>query len=350
MTTQKQNPLHLILGVAILMLLLSLSSLNASAASITRDTDSFDDIAIAQVNSYVNVRSKASTSGKIVGKMYDNTAAVIKKTVDGEGGKWYYISSGSVTGYVKAAYFTTGSSAAKVASQTGTSSAKVTASGLRVRQKATTASSTLTVLPYGTTISLLQKNVSGSDGLTFSKVTYSQGGTKKTGYVAQDYIKFCVTMQTATEVSSGSSSSSSSSSGSSGNSSSSGSFSSSSSSVGASIVAKAKTYVGVLPYVYGGTSLTSGADCSGFVQSLYRLYGVSVPRTSQSQAAGGRSISRSQLQPGDLVFYKNGGSTICHVAIYMGNGQIVHEANSRTDCKISNIDYDTPVKYVTYLH
>ena len=99
MITQRQNILHTFLGAAILILFLGLSSMNASAASITRDTDSsFDDIAIAQVNSYVNVRSKASTSGKIVGKMYDNTAAVIKKTVKGEGGTWYYISSGSVTG------------------------------------------------------------------------------------------------------------------------------------------------------------------------------------------------------------------------------------------------------------
>ena len=86
MITQKQNTLHLIFGAAVLMLLLTLGSARASAASITRDTDSFGDIAIAQVNSYVNVRSKASTSGKIVGKMYDNTAAVIKKTVNGEGG------------------------------------------------------------------------------------------------------------------------------------------------------------------------------------------------------------------------------------------------------------------------
>lgn len=345
MITQKQNTLHLILSAAVLMLLLSLGSMKASAATITRDTDSFGDIAIAQVNSYVNVRSKASTSGKIVGKMYDNTAAVIKKTVNGEGGKWYYISSGSVTGYVKAAYFTTGSSAAKVASRTGTSSAKVTASGLRMRKKASTASSTLTVLPRSTTVTVLKKNISGNNGLTFSKVKYTQSGTTKTGYVAQNYVNFCVSMKTASAVSSGSSSGTSSSSKSSSSKKSSGS-----SSTGASIVTQAKKYVGVLPYVYGGTSLSKGADCSGFVQSLYKMYGVSVPRTSQTQASGGRSISRSQLRAGDLVFYKNGGSNICHVAIYIGNGKIVHEANSRDDCKISNIDYDKPVKYVTYLH
>lgn len=196
MITQRQNILHTFLGAAILILFLGLSSMNASAASITRDTDSsFDDIAIAQVNSYVNVRSKASTSGKIVGKMYDNTAAVIKKTVKGEGGTWYYISSGSVTGYVKAAYFATGSSAAKVAAQTGSSAARVTASGLRLRKSSTTESSTLTVLPQSTTMTVVKKNISGSDGLTFSKVKVTQNGNTRTGYVAQDYINFCVSMK-----------------------------------------------------------------------------------------------------------------------------------------------------------
>lgn len=351
MITRRQNILHLFPGAAILLLLLLLSSANASAASITKDTDSsFKDVAIAQVNSYVNVRSQASTSGKIVGKMYDNSAAVIKKSVKGEGGTWYYISSGSVTGYVKASYFVTGSSAAKVAAETGTPSARVTASGLRLRKSATTSSSTLTVLPRSTTMNLVQKNVSGKDGLTFSKVKVSRDGrSTKTGYVAQDYIDFCVSMETAVAVNTGFSSGSSSSSGGSSSSGSTSSTGSSSSSVGASIVATAKKYVGRLPYVWGGTSLKSGADCSGFIQSIYRLYGISIPRTSTSQASGGRSISRGQLQPGDLVFYKNGGSSICHVGIYMGGGKIVHEANSRDDCKISSIDYDTPVKYVTYL-
>lgn len=347
MITQRQNILHAFLGAAILILLLSLSSMNASAAGITRDTDSsFEDIAIAQVNSYVNVRSKASTSGKIVGKMYSNSAAVIKKSVKGEGGTWYYITSGSVTGYVKASYFATGSSASRIAAQTGTPAAKVTASGLRLRKSATTGSSTLTVLPRNTTMTVSKKNISGKDGLTFAQVKVTQDGSTQTGYVAQSYIDFCVSMKTASAVNTGSSSSSSSS----GSSSSGSSVSSSSSSVGSSIVASAKKYVGKLPYVWGGTSLKSGADCSGFTQSIYKLYGISIPRTSSSQASGGRSISRSQLRAGDLVFYKNGGSSICHVAIYIGNGKIVHEANSRDDCKISSIDYDTPVKYVTYLH
>ena len=339
MTITKQNPLYLIFGTVVLMLLLSLGSMNASAATITKDTDSsFKDVAIAQVNSHVNIRSKASTSGKIVGKIHDNSAAIIKKKVKGEGGTWYYISSGSVKGYVKASYFVTGSSAKKVAKKTGKSTAKVNASALRLRKKASTSSSTITTLSDNTTLSVLKKNVSGENGRTFTKVKTSGS---KTGYVAQDYVDFCISMKTAVKTGSTASTSS--------KKTSSGSSSSSSASTGSSIVATAKKYVGVLPYVWGGTSLKTGADCSGFTQAIYRLYGISIPRTSSAQASGGRSISRSKLQKGDLVFYSSNGS-ISHVAIYIGSGKIVHEANSRSDCKISSIDYDTPTKYVTYLH
>ena len=194
----------------------------------------------------------------------------------------------------------------------------------------------------------------------FSKVSAQIGNTSKTGYMSEDYLKFYLQLNSASAVSSGSSgnSSSSGSSSSSSGSSSSGSSSSGSSSakpaadssLGSKIVSKAKSYVGKLNYVYGGTSLTSGADCSGFVKAIYNYYGVSVPRRSVDQAVGGRTISKSSLKPGDLVFYKNGGSKICHVGIYIGNNQIVHEANSRKGCIISNINYDTPAKYVTYLH
>lgn len=351
----KQNILHLLLCTAFFILFLYFCSANAFAASITRDPDSFDDIAIAQVSSAVNIRSKSTTNSKIVGKMQNNAAAVIKKTVKGEGGTWYYISSGSVTGYVKAAYFKTGSAAAKIASQTGTLRAKVTASGLRMRKQATTNSSTVTVLSQNTKVTVLKKKVNGTDGRAFSKVKYTKSGTSKTGYVAHSYIQFCYSMKTASKSSTASSSqttgttSSSTSSGNMSHSASSGSNSSSVSSSGSSIAATAKQYVGKLPYVWGGTSLKTGADCSGFVQSIYKLHKISIPRTSTSQAAGGRSIKRSQLQKGDLVFYKNGKQSISHVAIYIGNSQIVHEANSKSGCKISHIDYDTPVKYVTYL-
>ena len=107
------------------------------------------------------------------------------------------------------------------------------------------------------------------------------------------------------------------------------SSSSSSSSSGSSIVDYATQFVGN-PYVWGGTSLTSGADCSGFTQSVYAKFGYSLPRTSYEQQNWGTEVSYADAQPGDLICY--GG----HVAIYMGNGQIVHASNSRDGIKISN--------------
>lgn len=98
---------------------------------------------------------------------------------------------------------------------------------------------------------------------------------------------------------------------------------------GSSVVDYAKQFVGN-PYVWGGTSLTSGADCSGFVQSVYNNFGVSLPRTSYEQQNAGREVSYSEAQPGDLICY--GG----HVAIYMGNGKIVHASNSRDGIKVSD--------------
>lgn len=103
----------------------------------------------------------------------------------------------------------------------------------------------------------------------------------------------------------------------------------SSSGSGSSIVDYATQFVGN-PYVWGGTSLTSGADCSGFTQSVYAQFGYSLPRTSYEQQNWGTEVSYADAQPGDLICY--GG----HVAIYMGNGQIVHASNSRDGIKISN--------------
>ena len=104
---------------------------------------------------------------------------------------------------------------------------------------------------------------------------------------------------------------------------------SSSSGVGSSIVDYALQFVGN-PYVWGGTSLTNGADCSGFTQSVYAQFGYSLPRTSYEQQNWGTEVSYADAQPGDLICY--GG----HVAIYMGNGQIVHASNSQDGIKISN--------------
>ena len=98
------------------------------------------------------------------------------------------------------------------------------------------------------------------------------------------------------------------------------------------------------PYHYGGTSLTDGADCSGFVLSIYALWGYSLPHDAELQANYGTEVSLSDLQPGDLLFYPSGGYAIGHVAIYIGDGMIVHASNERDGIKTSVYNYKTPVK------
>ena len=99
------------------------------------------------------------------------------------------------------------------------------------------------------------------------------------------------------------------------------------------------------PYVWGGTSLTRGADCSGFVMSVFANYGISLPHSSRAQANCGTKISASDAQPGDLFFYGNG-SSINHVAIYIGGGRVVHASSPKSGIKISGAYYRTPVKVV----
>lgn len=96
------------------------------------------------------------------------------------------------------------------------------------------------------------------------------------------------------------------------------------------------------PYVWGGTSLTSGADCSGFVQSVYRNFGISLPRVAADQAQAGTRVSLEQLQTGDLVFYADGGA-IYHVVLYLGNGQVVHASSAATGIKISPVNWQNAV-------
>ena len=118
------------------------------------------------------------------------------------------------------------------------------------------------------------------------------------------------------------------------------------SSTGQKIVNFATQFVGN-PYVWGGTSLTNGADCSGFTQSVMANFGISIPRTAASQAGSGTPVDLSNIQAGDLLFY-SGGSGINHVTIYMGNGQVVHASSSTTGIIISDYGYRTPVSARRY--
>jgi cell wall-associated NlpC family hydrolase len=316
----------------------------------------YSKLAFAKVNNYVNIRSKASLDGEIVGKLYDNSAATILKKEN----NWYQIKSGSVTGYINADYLVTGQEAAKLADTIGTRIATVTTETLKVREEAGTDSSVVTLIPFGDDYEILKEK----NG--WVKIALSDN---KTGYVSADYVKVeteyeeAVSIEEEQErlaeeaaaeaaeraaaqaaervvVKKPSSSV--------GQAKYSGSVSTGSSSVGNNLVDYALQFEGN-PYVWGGTSLTNGADCSGFTQSVFAHFGISIPRTSRTQATGGSRVSLDNIRPGDLIFYAKNG-TINHVALYIGNGRVISASSPSTGIRITSYNYRTPVKAVRYLN
>ena len=272
----------------------------------------------------LNIRKKGSINAKIVGRMKKgNIATVLKK-----GSEWSKVRSGNVTGYVKNQYLVFGDEIENFAKQNVKKVAKVQTETLRVRKKASTDSKIVTL-------------VSEDDKLKVKKQTDDWAKVKvdgQTGYVSKDYAKVTYSfgkaksmkqiqaVQAAKKASVSVSSSG-------------------SSATGSRIASYAQQFVGN-PYRYGGNSLTSGIDCSGFTQQIMAKFGYSISRTSSSQSGDGRAVSTSNLRAGDLVFYGDGGS-IDHVALYIGGGQVVHASNSapypRGGIKISNVNYRTPI-------
>lgn len=103
------------------------------------------------------------------------------------------------------------------------------------------------------------------------------------------------------------------------------------------------------PYVYGGTSLTNGADCSGFVMSVFANFGYELPRVAASQYIASQKKDISEIETGDLVFYGNSPEGIYHVALYIGDGKIIHASTAATGIKISDYDYEQPYGIGTYV-
>jgi cell wall-associated NlpC family hydrolase len=337
-------------------------------------TTTGNDLVFAKVTNYVNIRSKANEDSEILGKLYNNSAA----TIVAKDGDWYQIKSGNVTGYIKAEFLLTGNDAEELAKTVGSRLATVTTTTLKVREKASLDSTVLTLVPIDDELQVLKEK----DG--WVKVSIDQN-TK--GYVSSDYVKLWTEYEEAVSIeeeqerleeeeaaareaeatrntnsystssSSNQSSSNQSSSNKSSNNSSSSTKSSSankavsssnSSSLRSQIVSYALQFEGN-PYVWGGTSLNNGVDCSGFTQSVLGDFGIYIPRTSRTQATGGRKVSLDNLQPGDLIFYAKNGS-INHVALYIGNGKVISASSPRTGIRIANYDYRQPVKARSYIN
>lgn len=428
----------------------------AAASQTKAASSSYDNIAVSKVSGSVNIRTEANTTSSVTGKIYNDCAATILDTVEGEGGKWYKIQSGSVTGYIKSEYFVTGQKAETKAKEVGkTYGTVVDTTSLRLRESPDLTSKTLTLLSEGA-----QYSVVGQEG-DFLKVSVD---TDLEGYVFKDYMKTSVEFNKAVSVEeekakeedeakrkeeadkaikeleaakkaeskaaqtkaettaskketaaakaettavpkaetqketaketeaaikviaanpekaedvtvaaptvkqetkaetkietkaetkaetiveaktetkpedSGIKKETSS------------SKSTESSSVETAsrtaLIAYAQQFLGN-PYVYGGTSLTKGADCSGFVMSVFSHFGISTGRSSRDQAARGKTIPVSEVKPGDLLFYASG-SYINHVGIYVGNGKIIHSSTPATGICYAPSNYRTPCKAVTF--
>lgn len=450
--------------------------------SVVASQGNYENIAVSQVSDYVNIRENPNTDSTIVGKIYNNCAATILETVEGEGGKWYRIQSGAVTGYIKAQYFVTGDSAEQLARSIRREFVTISADGLRLRAEPNLTSTTLTLLSQGAEYIVVddegdffkveidedlvgyisknyctarvefdqavtlqeekekkaeeekrkqeadsaiaqleevrrveakeeaEENQTGNNGTTIAPnpsgaESSTNGSTPTTSNSSSenpdngatiiatkpDEVDTTAPAQNNSNSSSGTSTASGPLTGTTGSTGSTSSgtstkpsatvvqpsnttTSSGTTTAGTSdsknsatikgsggpgstavvtatrtaIVAYAKQFLGN-KYVYGGTSLTTGADCSGFTQAIFAHFGITTGRTSRDQAQNVKTIPISSVQPGDLLFYGSG-STITHVAIYIGDGKVIHSSNSRTGVIISPYNYRTPSKAGTFLN
>ena len=327
------------------------------AAEETCKYPQFEGKCLTTVTDEVNIRATASVDGELVGTLGANGIALVKE----KGDTWTKVASGSCEGYIKNDFLVYGDDAGAYAEEHCSKLATVTTETLNVRAEADADSECLTMIPGGESYSVIGQ----ADGWTEVKVD-----DETAGYVSSDYVEISYNTvkaisveeaeaaraaeeeelrrqqeeqqkqqeeeQQATEApteapieapsedpvpSSGS--------------------------TGVDLANYALQFVGN-PYVYGGTSLTNGADCSGFTLSVYAHFGISLPHSATAQSYYGTEVSLSELEPGDLLFYGTDGD-IGHVGIYTGGGMIVHASTEATGIKTSVYNYRTPIKAVRLL-
>ena len=268
----------------------------------------YTNLGIAQVDNHLNVRDKAGEDGELVGKMTKNAACEIL-SVEGE---WAHIKSGKVEGYVHTDYLLTGEAAKQKAAEVGYTVAKVNTQTLKVREEPSTECPVITLVAQDERLEVVEQKPEG-----WAKIMLDD----EEAYVSTDYCVVEEELETAVTMKELM-------------------YGNGISNTRIDLCQYAKQFVGN-PYVWGGTSLTKGADCSGFVQSVFKQFGVSLPRSSRQQVGVGTKISLADAKPGDLIFYAKGG-TINHVALYIGDGQVVHASSPKTGIRISNATYRTP--------
>lgn len=282
----------------------------------------FENLVVAQVDNYVNIRSLPSEKGKILGKFYDNCVGNLL----GEENGWYHIQSGNVEGYVRADFCLIGDEAAVLAETIGTRMAKVNCDGLYVRKEASSESDVMRMVAQNDELLVLKETEE------WIKVDVEEGF----GWVDSEYVDLYTEFLEAESkeeaaarlearerarkaaIKKGASDL----------------VITGDNEMGVAVAEYAIQFVGN-PYVWGGTSLTEGADCSGFVMKVYEEFGVTLPHSSAADRKQGYAVKGGlkNAQPGDLICYSG------HVALYIGDGKIVHAASEKSGIKIAKADY-----------
>lgn len=320
MTDEQSSPLQEILGEAIgsgvILEATKTEQEYAQAYEKAKNANwGYTNLGIANVDNNLNIRAVAAEDGKLVGKLPKDAACEVLDSDD----TWAHIRSGKVEGYVSLEFLLTGVPAKRRAEELATTMARVNTDSLKVRAEANTESEVITLVPNGEELEVA--DVEGD----WVRIYLDD----EEAFVSAEYVEVSAELGTAitmTELL----------------------YGQGVSDVRVDLCQYAKEFLGN-PYVWGGTSLTKGADCSGYVLSIFKKYGISLPHSSVAQAGSGTTIQVSEAQPGDLIFYGNGRS-INHVAIYIGGGQVIHASNPKTGIRISNVSYRSPVKAVRILH
>ena len=322
----------------------------------------YDRLGIAKVSNYLNIRKEPGEGKEIIGKLPKNAGCHIYKIENG----WAEIISGGVKGWVSADYLITDEEAEAYAKEVATKVATVNTNTLKVRALPSVDSKVYDLVPMNEELEIKKEvldkeyveafiNKQAADSLaTVSMELVNKEAMmndldnwvcitidNEIAFIAKDFVEIGFKLERAVEIEiekeepKTQETTSSSSSGSA-------SKSTGTSSVRSSMVSYAMQFLGNR-YVYGGTSLTNGVDCSGFTMRIYERFGYSIPRTSSAQSSYFRKISSSEAKPGDLFFYGSGGR-VSHVAMYIGGGKVIHASSARTGIKISNAFYRSPIK------
>ena len=276
----------------------------------------YDRPGVSNVSNYLNIRAGAGENEKIIGKLLSYAGCEILEDANG----WYKISSGGITGYVKSDYILTGDEAKQAAMNHAELMAIVHADRLNARTEPSTDAKIWTQISENERYHVAEQ-LDGWVKIEFDESGEGDGDDEiSAAYVSSEFVEVRYALSEAIKFSP----------------------TEESASLRSRIVNYAMKFLGN-PYVWGGTSLTKGADCSGFTMSVMKNFGISLPHYSGSQAKSGKRIKSSEMRPGDLVFYGNSRGKINHVAMYIGNGQVINAASRRSGIKISTWNYRTPI-------